>query len=108
MFCPDCRNLLDVPGEDDYVQCTVCPRRLPARSFDDRRQTFHSRKLSAAEASKKPTAPAASEGAMINEKCPRCGHQGMTFHTMQLRSADEGQTVFYVCPKCSYKYSLNT
>ncbi|RUS28076.1 transcription factor S-II-domain-containing protein, partial [Jimgerdemannia flammicorona] len=52
----------------------------------------------------KPTEGAAT----IKEKCPSCGHDEMHFHTMQLRSADEGQTVFYNCAKCGYKYSVNT
>ena len=46
--------------------------------------------------------------ATVDEPCPKCGHQGLEFYTMQLRSADEGQTVFYECPECSYKYSTNT
>ena len=43
----------------------------------------------------------------INETCPRCGHNQLYYSTMQLRSADEGQTVFYECPKCHYIYSEN-
>ena len=34
----------------------------------------------------------------IREECPKCKHPFMEFYTMQLRSADEGQTVFYECP----------
>ena len=49
----------------------------------------------------------APEQATIKEKCPGCGNDEMNFHTLQLRSADEGTTVFYDCPKCGYRFSQN-
>lgn len=45
--------------------------------------------------------------AVIEEPCPKCGHPEMYFYTMQLRSVDEGSTVFYECPKCTHKFSVN-
>ena len=42
----------------------------------------------------------------INEECTKCHAKEVTFHTMQLRSADEGQTVFYHCLKCGYGPNL--
>jgi DNA-directed RNA polymerase I subunit RPA12 len=45
--------------------------------------------------------------AVIEEPCPKCGYPELYFYTMQLRSVDEGSTVFYECPKCAHKYSVN-
>ena len=45
--------------------------------------------------------------ATVAEECPKCKHPTMEYYTMQLRSADEGQTVFYECPKCGHTYSEN-
>lgn len=46
--------------------------------------------------------------ATVEEECPKCRNPTMNYWTMQLRSADEGQTVFYECPKCHHTFSTNT
>ena len=45
--------------------------------------------------------------ATVDERCLKCGHPQVEFYTMQLRSVDEGATVFYDCPKCKFTWSLN-
>ena len=44
----------------------------------------------------------------MEEPCPKCAHPEMSFYTMQLRSADEGSTVFYEClnKACGHKFSV--
>ncbi|XP_062214800.1 DNA-directed RNA polymerase I subunit RPA12-like [Phragmites australis] len=46
--------------------------------------------------------------AVANESCPKCSNPQLEYYTKQLRSADEGQTVFYECPECRHKFSVNT
>lgn len=43
--------------------------------------------------------------AVINQMCEKCGREEVRFYTQQLRSADEGSTVFYVCD-CGHKYAI--
>lgn len=49
-----------------------------------------------------------AEGPVIERKCPRCANDKMSYATLQLRSADEGQTVFFTCTKCSFKETENS
>ncbi|CAL9179711.1 unnamed protein product [Musa hybrid cultivar] len=44
----------------------------------------------------------------VNEECPQCHHPELEYYTKQLRSADEEQMVFYDCPQCRHKFSINT
>lgn len=49
-----------------------------------------------------------ADGPIAERICKKCGHNEMSYAAMQLRSADEGQTVFYTCVKCKYvMYKLN-
>jgi RNase P subunit RPR2 len=42
----------------------------------------------------------------IEKKCPQCGNKEMKYYTLQLRSVDEGSTVFYTCELCGHKYDF--
>jgi DNA-directed RNA polymerase I subunit RPA12 len=48
------------------------------------------------------------KGAKINVPCPNCNHHELSYNTAQVRSADEGQTVFYFCEKCGYKDTVQS
>lgn len=40
---------------------------------------------------------------IIDYECPECGHGKAYYSAMQMRSADEGQTIIYECVKCKYE-----
>ncbi|KAJ3413992.1 DNA-directed RNA polymerase I core subunit rpa12 [Chytridiales sp. JEL 0842] len=111
IFCPDCASLIDTPGADDsQVSCRICGTSVDASAFDNiqvltesKSGAFPSRPKPAKESTKSGSSKTSAhlrDGATIKEKCPKCEAPEMVFHTAQLRSADEGQTVFYSCVKC--------
>ncbi|KAL2918473.1 DNA-directed RNA polymerase I core subunit rpa12 [Polyrhizophydium stewartii] len=120
VFCNDCGALLDPPaGAEDFVTCYCCGSAVEATAFESIEVVTKSKPSTFPERPKLPSAGAGEDdaeratahlrdGATIKEKCPKCDAPEMVFHTAQLRSADEGQTVFYSCVKCGYKYSVNS
>ncbi|WFC97474.1 DNA-directed RNA polymerase I core subunit rpa12 [Malassezia yamatoensis] len=117
LFCSACGSLLDLPSNDDMMKCAPCGTMQDARIYDNLAVVTKShpsafpsvlrQKRQLVSNALGDDAGAAMEQATIKEKCPRCGNDEMNFHTLQLRSADEGSTVFYDCPKCGYKFSQN-
>lgn len=69
---------------------------------------FNSRDSLTANAKESNKETEENEGPVVDRKCPKCGNEKMSYATLQLRSADEGQTVFYTCTKCKYKESENS
>ena len=98
LFCRDCGALLDVSrAASSKIGCIRCPFTVPlseycssyARVSSSRAKIDYNAlysKLSAGEAR-----------ASVNESCPKCHHAVAWFKSVQMRSADEGETVFYEC-----------
>ncbi|ODV68944.1 hypothetical protein HYPBUDRAFT_104302 [Hyphopichia burtonii NRRL Y-1933] len=115
IFCTDCGNLLDTISSKSTLDCKLCYKEYPASNFADLKVVTKSAedafpstlrmKRSVVKTSLKNDE--LTEGATIQEKCPKCDNEEMQYHTLQLRSADEGATVFYTCTSCGYRFRTN-
>jgi len=112
-FCPSCRSTLKVDAAGEIL-CEVCPYRnnlsqmseIPTKiTYSSSRPTPLWAKSDAEQAAlKKSQQPTR---ATIEEPCVKCNAPEVGYYTVQLRSVDEGQTVFYECPNCNYTWSIN-
>ena len=89
------------------VNCVVCKYVVPSSLFDEKevRYIVHFNSQENTKKKKKDKDDEQADGPVIERKCPKCGHERMTYAPIRLRSADEGQTVFCTCLKCKYKES---
>ncbi|KAM6307037.1 LOW QUALITY PROTEIN: DNA-directed RNA polymerase I subunit RPA12 [Podargus strigoides] len=103
-FCPDCGSVLPRPAAPPRLRCPRCAFAL--HSHDLEGKTVRSViEFNRGEPPGRGGAEAAPhlEGPLVERRCPRCAHEAMVFRTRQTRSADEGQTVFYSCPRCRFQ-----
>ncbi|PRT53297.1 DNA-directed RNA polymerase I subunit RPA12 [Wickerhamiella sorbophila] len=112
IFCTDCGNLLNsITEKMAVIKCDMCQRDYDTKNFEDLHVVTESAPTAFPSALRLKRSAVKTtlhdheveEGAVIKERCPECGNDEMRFHTLQLRSADEGATVFYTCTNCGYK-----
>jgi DNA-directed RNA polymerase I subunit RPA12 len=112
-FCPSCHSTLRV-DQTGSITCNVCPYRsnlgemaqIPQSTTysADRAIPLWAKSDEEQAAMQKTSEPVR---ATIEEPCIKCAHPEMGYYTVQLRSVDEGQTVFYECPNCKHTWSIN-
>ena len=114
-FCPNCRATLKVDGTG-LIQCDVCSYTSNLSDMDELPSTTTYSmdrpipiwaKSDAEQQALRQQSSAETSRATIDEPCIKCGTREVGYYTVQLRSVDEGQTVFYECPKCKYTWSIN-
>lgn len=93
IFCK-CGTLLNLGGRGSQVTCKRCSStsKVTKKLTKTEVKEYIKEKVEEIKISKN----------IIKQTCEKCGNNEMYFYTLQTRSADEGQTVFYEC-KCGYK-----
>ncbi|XP_018325722.1 DNA-directed RNA polymerase I subunit RPA12 [Agrilus planipennis] len=114
-FCPDCGSILPLLEDEGNVVCYSCSKEFPLEKVFECSEVKYTIVFNSLDAYEKNVKEKVSqgkrgdaEGPIVDRKCPKCGNEKMSYATLQLRSADEGQTVFYTCTVCKYKESENS
>lgn len=102
-FCQGCESLL-MEGRI----CKDCGEFTPKEDSTTTVRVWFNRKKELLVPGKKKSDPD-TDGPQVEKFCARCNVlTQQTYFTAQLRSADEGQTVFYRCTKCLIQTSENS
>ncbi|BGP42096.1 DNA-directed RNA polymerase I core subunit rpa12 [Rhodotorula kratochvilovae] len=114
IFCSRCGTLLDLPGDEDQLVCDGCGQVEDAGAYEGKVITTKSNPAAFPSSLRqlktslvKDSGDVEKKKVYVDETCEKCGEKQMSVKTMQLRSADEGATVFYSCEKCGYQTRLN-
>uniref|UniRef100_A0A3B4ZI43 DNA-directed RNA polymerase subunit n=1 Tax=Stegastes partitus TaxID=144197 RepID=A0A3B4ZI43_9TELE len=97
-FCPECGNVLPLPGIQNTVRCPRCSFCIPVETNFITCDYNHQSSVALEDEEDSEL-----KGPVIDRRCSRCNKEGMIYHTRQMRSADEGQTVFFTCIHCRYQ-----
>ena len=107
-FCPICGNLLFIKHDRDesvnalfcktcvYYQRIIKPLKIKAKLVAKKIDDI---------VTDQPWGPTTTQGG----KCGKCGHPNAYFKELQIRSADEGATLFFKCANktCSFQWNTN-
>ena len=114
IFCDVCGNLVEVSETADTLQCKTCDNKVSL--LDIEFDNFVEELV----LPRKPWAikyytdinkheESAKHHQTIEQRCvsENCDSNLCYYTSRQMRSADEGETIFYQCVKCHTRFTLN-
>ena len=98
LFCRDCGALLDISrSTSSKVGCSRCPYSVSLNQYCGSYTRVSSSRAKIDYNALYSKLSSGEARASVQEACPKCQHGVSWFKSVQMRSADEGETVFYEC-----------
>ena len=91
-FCENCQSILQVNEVCDRCghRNALLPRKVVIEKSYQGAQNWTQKALKVKQAS-------------MDVRCPKCNAKRLYYSSRQMRSADEGETVFLECKRCDFK-----
>ncbi|KAE8351704.1 transcription factor S-II-domain-containing protein [Aspergillus coremiiformis] len=110
-FCPTCGTLFDSSAEET-LRCERCGQTTKNEAFwqvqISTSENFPSALRTRLKShTQKVTKETVGPGPKIEVECAKCLGRDVVYSQVQLRSADEGSTIFYTCLKCGERWREN-
>ncbi|XP_060850518.1 DNA-directed RNA polymerase I subunit RPA12 [Rhopalosiphum padi] len=111
-FCSKCGSILPSLSMEEFIKCYSCKTVFGPEIYGNSIAEY-SIILNSVEdmdnvVKTEHNKNDADDGPIAERRCSQCGHNQMSYAAVQLRSADEGQTVFYTCLNCKFTESENS
>ncbi|MES1918921.1 hypothetical protein MHBO_000811 [Bonamia ostreae] len=105
LFCPKCESILSRPDLNNVISCYACnynclhseffsPEQISDQKEEIFTEEFYDCDDFSGDVVARPT---------VKFDCPECPSKKASYLALQMRSVDEGQTVFYECVDCGHK-----
>ncbi|XP_050524569.1 DNA-directed RNA polymerase I subunit RPA12 isoform X2 [Daktulosphaira vitifoliae] len=109
-FCSKCGSILPPLSMEEFLKCYSCKTVFGPEIYGDSTSEYEIvlNSIEDIDAVVKVEDRNVDDGPIAERRCNACGHNQMSYASAQLRSADEGQTVFYTCLKCKFTESENS
>lgn len=97
MFCPKCGTIL-MPKKDGKNILLECSCGYSSKQ----KEPIKIKEIVKDEKEIQPVEEEVEVHPLVNEECPKCGHNNAYFWEVQTRASDEPATKFLKCQKCKH------
>ncbi|XP_006473683.2 uncharacterized protein LOC102611182 isoform X1 [Citrus sinensis] len=107
LFCKFCGTMLRM--ESNHVVCSSCKFKKNVQDVADREISYAvtaeeiKRELGISLFEQPQGDKGETQLSKVKRACEKCQNPEMYYSTRQTRSADEGQTTYYICPRCGHR-----